>query len=140
MTRLAGERLVGSQQWESGHRDVVELRVDPVGSAVTALALRPIATPMHVVVDVTGVAVGCYAVKNLILMAIGASHRAMSTGKRKRGHIVIEARVLPGGFVVAIVASAVHLTLMDVIVCMTVHTRAGRGRPLGAGIVTVGAE
>ncbi len=67
------------QQSETRNREMIEVYVCPFDGAVTTIALDPIATLVHVIVDVTRVALGRYAMKDLVLMAAHASRVAMLT-------------------------------------------------------------
>ncbi len=68
-----------SQQSETRNREMIEVYVCPFDGAVTTIALGTIAPLVHVIVDVTRVALSRYAMKDLVLMAARATHVAMLT-------------------------------------------------------------
>ena len=119
---------------------MIELGVHPVDGAVAALALGSVTPHVHVVVHVTSVTVRRNAVKDLILMAIATRGRNVPTGQRESGRVMVEPRLLPVELVVTILAGSPHLALVNVLVPMAARARAGSSRPLGPGLMAVGAQ
>ena len=118
---------------------MIELRF-PIRRTVATLALSSVAPQMHIVIDMAAAALGRNAVKDLILMAIAARYGTVPPGQREGGYVVVEPRVRPVRLVMAVAASALHLTLVNILVRMTAGARARSRGPRRSGLITIGTE